>query len=102
MLPGLEAMGKLAGEILAMMVGDLKRVRVSQEEELRQLPRYLDIYIGRRLAEKDSDQTFPTWEGGHLRSIHARVRESTGSLCRSMGRKPRQGDRDQFRRPNAG
>lgn len=95
MLLGLEAMGKTAGEIVAMTLGGLKRVCFTGEEELRQLPRYLDLLTKRKLASADEDPVFPTWEGkpiaardlrahlGRLRSTRINM-EFSGALCRGL------------------
>lgn len=94
-LLGLKAMGRTADEIVSMPLGALKRVRFTDGEEVRQLPRYLDILATRDLASAEADPAFPTWQGGRiapgdlaahlsrLRSTRINM-EFTGALCRGL------------------
>jgi metal-sulfur cluster biosynthetic enzyme len=97
MLLGLKTMGKSVEEIVAMPLATLKRVRFTGEEELRQLPRYLDILAVRGLASAEEDLAFPTWQGariapddlaahlGRLRSTRINM-EFNGALCRGLAK----------------
>lgn len=94
-LLAVQALGRSAEEIVSMTLGALRRVRFSGEEELRQLPRYLDLLSERRLAVADDDLAFPTWDGcaipaedfaehlRRLRSIRINM-EFNGALCRGL------------------
>lgn len=94
-LLGLEAQGRAVDEIVGMRLGTLKRVRFTGEDELRQLPRYLDILATCDLASADEDLAFPTWQGqpiaaddlkdhlGRLRSTRINM-EFSGALCREL------------------
>lgn len=82
-------------DVVSMRLGMLRKVHFSGEEELRQLPRYLDLLAERGLAVKDDDLAFPTWEGGaipaedleahlqRLRSIRINM-EFNGAMCRGL------------------
>ena len=95
MLLGLKSLGKPVDEIVALTLGQLKQVRFTGEEELRQLPRYLEILAMRGLASADGDPAFPTWQGrriepddlrahlGRLRSTRINM-EFSGALCRGL------------------
>ncbi len=84
-----------AERVVSMTLGALRKMKFSGEEELRQLPRYLDLLAERGLAVKDDDPAFPTWEGKaiqaeeleahlqRLRSIRINM-EFNGAMCRGL------------------
>ncbi|WP_323766078.1 iron-sulfur cluster assembly protein [Marinovum sp.] len=96
-LLGLQAMGHRAEEIVAMTLGQLRRVDFTGEEELRQLPRYLELLAAQGLATEPADLAFPTWDGDEIEtqalSDHlAKLRstrinmEFNGALCRGLAK----------------
>ncbi len=95
MLLGLKAMGKTVEEIVSMPLGALKAIDFTGEEEVRQLPRYLEILEVNGLAAADEDLAFPTWTGeqispeelsDHLRRLRSTriTMEFNGALCRGL------------------
>lgn len=84
-----------AEDVVSMRLGMLRKMHFSGEEELRQLPRYLDLLAERGLAVKDDDLAFPTWQGDaipaqdleahlkRLRSIRINM-EFNGAMCRGL------------------
>ncbi|MEQ8340765.1 MAG: iron-sulfur cluster assembly protein [Marinovum algicola] len=96
-LLGLQALGHEPAEITAMTLGALRRVAFSGEEELRQLPRYLDLLLAQGLASEPQDLAFPTWDGdeiaphelrAHLTKLRStRINmEFNGALCRGLAK----------------
>ncbi|WP_417524056.1 iron-sulfur cluster assembly protein [Marinovum sp.] len=96
-LLGLQALGHEPAGIVAMTLGALRRVEFSGEEELRQLPRYLDLLMAQGLATEDRDLAFPTWDGdeiaphelrAHLTKLRStRINmEFNGALCRGLAK----------------
>ena len=96
-LLGLQALGHSPDDIVSMTLGQLRDVEFLGEEELRQLPRYLDLLGSRGLASDRDDLAFPTWAGfeiepGALSQHLARLRstrinmEFNGALCRGLAR----------------
>ena len=97
MLLGLQELGYGAGDIIAMTLGDLRRVEFQGEEEVRQKPRYLDILAAQGLASAADDLAFPTWDGqpleaGDVAEHLTRLRstrinmEFNGALCRGLAK----------------
>lgn len=94
-LLGLRAKGLGDAEIVSMPLAVLEQVRFSKAEEIRQLPRYLEILAARGLATAGDDPAFPTWQGGRiapdqvkahlgrLRSTRISM-EFNGALCRGL------------------
>ena len=76
-LLGLQALGHEAEDIVSMSLGQLRRVVFSGEEELRQLPRYLDLLLAQGLASEPHDHAFP--HGTETRSL----RMSSGHILLS-------------------
>lgn len=96
-LLGLQALGHDAEDIVSMSLGQLRCVVFSGEEELRQLPRYLDLLVAQGLASEPHDLAFPSWDGDEiapheLRAHLAKLRgtrinmEFNGALCRGLAR----------------
>lgn len=96
-LLGLQALGHAPDAIVAMTLGELRRVVFTGEEELRQLPRYLDLLLGQGLATEPEDLAFPTWDGdeiappelkAHLTKLRStRINmEFNGALCRGLAK----------------
>lgn len=96
-LLGLQELGHGTDEIVSMTLGQLRTVTFSGEEELRQLPRYLDLLATQGLAAEAGDLAFPTWEGHEIeaRSLSehlVRLRstrinmEFNGALCRGLAK----------------
>jgi len=84
-----------AANVVSMKLGVLRKMHFSGEEELRQLPRYLDLLEERELAVNDDDLAFPTWEGkvipaeeleAHLKRLRStRINmEFNGAMCRGL------------------
>ncbi len=96
-LLGLQKLGRSSDEIVSMTLGELRRIALSSEEELRQKPRYLDLLETQGLASEPGDLAFPTWESleieaGALSRHLARLRstrinmEFNGALCRGLAK----------------
>lgn len=94
-LLGLEALGKSVNQIVNMTLGELQRVRLVGEDEVRQLPRYIELLKGQGLARSPGDLAFRAWDGsrivaeefsaylGRLRSTRINM-EFNGALCRGL------------------
>lgn len=96
-LLGLQALGHEPAGIVAMTLADLRAVNFTGEEELRQLPRYLDLLAVQGLASEPGDLAFPTWDGdeiapqelrAHLTKLRStRINmEFNGALCRGLAK----------------
>lgn len=96
-LLGLQGLGRSAGQIVAMTLAELRQVSFSGEEEMRQLPRYLDLLTAQGLATDPEDLAFTTWQGEEiethaLKNHLARLRstrinmEFNGALCRGLAK----------------
>jgi metal-sulfur cluster biosynthetic enzyme len=96
-LLGLQALGHTPDAIAAMTLDELRRVVFAGEEELRQLPRYLDLLLSHGLAVEPEDIAFPTWDGdeiapeeltAHLTKLRStRINmEFNGALCRGLAK----------------
>ena len=94
---GLQGIGLCPAEIVTMTLGQLRMVRFDGEEELRQLPRYIELLLDQGLAKASADLAFPTWDGQPIQpmalSEHlARLRstrinmEFNGALCRGLAK----------------
>lgn len=97
LLLGLQALGRSTEEIVRMTLGALKAVPFTGEEEVRQLPRYLDLLAAEDLATQPGDPAFPTWDGkpiaadalsAHLSRLRGtRINmEFNGALCRGLAK----------------
>lgn len=96
-LLGLQALGHRPSEIVTMTLAELQQVTFNGEEELRQLPRYLDLLAVQGLATEPDDLAFTTWEGHEiavadlsdhltrLRSTRINM-EFNGALCRGLAK----------------
>ncbi|MDK3075011.1 iron-sulfur cluster assembly protein [Sedimentitalea sp. JM2-8] len=96
-LLGLQAQGQRPAGIVAMTLAELREVVFTGEEELRQLPRYMDLLAVQGLATDPDDLAFPTWEGqeidardleehlAKLRSTRINM-EFNGALCRGLAK----------------
>ncbi|SDG23369.1 Metal-sulfur cluster biosynthetic enzyme [Celeribacter baekdonensis] len=96
-LLGLQALGHRAEDIVSMPLAALQRIEFTGEEELRQMPRYLDLLLSQGLAVNPDDLAFPTWDGQpinaaaltehliHLRSTRINM-EFNGALCRGLAK----------------
>ncbi len=96
-LLGLQALGHEPEDIVSMTLSQLRAVTFTGEEELRQLPRYLDLLAVQCLATEPGDLAFPTWEGqeiavqdlsehlAKLRSTRINM-EFNGALCRGLAK----------------
>lgn len=96
LLLALRAEGRSDAAITSMTLAALKRVRFTGPEELRQLPRYLELLAVKGLAPGGDAPAFPTWDGeriapdglqahmGRLRSTRINM-EFNGALCRGLG-----------------
>lgn len=96
-LLGLQALGHTPDAIVAMPLAELRQVTFAGEEELRQLPRYLDLLQARGLASEPADLAFPSWDGDEiapheLKAHLAKLRstrinmEFNGALCRGLAK----------------
>ncbi|ATF18027.1 metal-sulfur cluster assembly factor [Phaeobacter gallaeciensis] len=96
-LLGLQGLGYDAGDIVSMPLEKLQRVAFTGEEELRQLPRYLDLLLAQGLASAPDDLAFPAWDGdeiaphelgAHLTKLRGtRINmEFNGALCRGLAK----------------
>lgn len=94
---GLQQLGYDAQAIVSMPLKSLRNVTFQGEEELRQLPRYLDLLLAEGLAGHPDDLAFPTWTrqpiAADALSEHlARLRctrinmEFNGALCRGLAK----------------
>ncbi|WP_116599749.1 iron-sulfur cluster assembly protein [Primorskyibacter marinus] len=96
-LLGLQGLGLAPADIVSMTLGTLRQIPFRGEEELRQLPRYLELLASQGLAQNSGDLAFPTWGGdplkpGNLSDHLARLRstrinmEFNGALCRGLAK----------------
>lgn len=94
-LLGLLSLGRAAEEIVAMTLGELRRISFSGDEAQRQLPRYIELLSVQHLARAPGDPAFPTWDGGRIQpgdlgAYMGRLRstrinmEFNGALCRGL------------------
>lgn len=96
-LLGLQALGYSVEDIVSMTLAELRRIKLTGEEELRQTPRYLDLLLSQGLAENSDDLAFPTWDKRpiavdaltahlvRLRSTRINM-EFNGALCRGLAK----------------
>ena len=95
MLLELRRQGRSPEQIVSMTLADFDRLDCTDEEAIKQKPRYRDLLLLRKLAENADDPAFPTWNGrrltagilsehlGRLRSTRLNM-EFNGSLCRNL------------------
>lgn len=96
-LLGLQALGHTPARIVEMTLAELRQVTFTGEEELRQLPRYLDLLAVQSLATDPGDLAFPTWDGDEIAAVDLRPHltrlrstrinmEFNGALCRGLAK----------------
>ena len=87
--------GLSAEQIVSMTLCELDRIAFRDGEAIKQKPRYLELLLSRKLAERPEDSAFPTWGGqrltagtlpehlGRLRSTRLNM-EFNGAMCRDL------------------
>ena len=96
-LLGLQSRGHNPAAIVSMTLGELRQITFAGEEELRQLPRYIELLTAQGLASEAHDLAFPTWDGdeiethelkAHLTKLRStRINmEFNGALCRGLAK----------------
>lgn len=84
-----------AEQIVAMTLSEFDRTEFRNDEAIKQKPRYRELLLSRKLAERPEDPAFPTWGGqtltaGTLPQHLDRLRltrlnmEFNGAMCRDL------------------
>ena len=87
--------GLSAEQIVSMTLNELDRTQMHNDEATKQKPRYRELLLARKLAERPEDPAFLTWAGqtlsaetlpqhlGRLRSTRLNM-EFNGAMCRDL------------------
>lgn len=87
--------GLSAEQIVSMTLCEFDRIAFRDDEAIKQKPRYRELLLSRKLAERPEDSAFLTWGGqrltagtlsehlGRLRSIRLNM-EFNGAMCRDL------------------
>jgi metal-sulfur cluster biosynthetic enzyme len=96
-IKALQSDGMAVGAVIALTLGDLRRIAFADPEAARQCGRYLALLLDKGIARNPADIALPTYQGvpltvggfaGYmalLRSVRINM-EFSGSLCRGLKR----------------